>query len=209
MRCSRSRAFMTWTKVSDCCSSPGPEGVCACAPVCVRMCACDGGTIDLHPRPPGGLHTGVPGRGGGPAVPASAFCGPVFEFTRPSPFRVQRGHVPASCAVSGPTGLPEPGRQHGSLASRRPPSSRKQSWAPRGGGPRCGLLSPLQPRGLSCPGPGLLCRARRSAPGSQNLSASPLHSHWGGHGAVSHVDCPLHVPQGGCGRSGSRPRACA
>lgn len=23
------------------------------------------------------------------------------------------------------------------------------------------------------------------------------------------IDCPLHIPQGGCGRSGSRPRASA
>lgn len=51
MSCLRSRAFTTWTKVSPCCSSQGPEGVCVSECVCLylSLCECDHRTIDLHP----------------------------------------------------------------------------------------------------------------------------------------------------------------
>lgn len=116
---------MTWTKVSACCSSPGPEGVCACAPVCVRTCALTSTPIPLA------VCTRVPRRGEDPAVPASVFCGPASAFTRPSPFGFREDTRQPVVQFLDPQGSLS---QEGSMGARPPeaPPAPGNGLGPRG-----------------------------------------------------------------------------
>ena len=108
---------------------------------------------------------------------------------------------------------------------------RRRGW--RGVGPRAagqhqlllsGALSSERRAGPL--GVGALVRPHASSPGCsarQGAAQDPrfpcllpsvlllgeVRSGGQGKGLYPHADCPLHIPQGGCGQSGNKPRACA